>query len=111
MVSLISFFAHGFNEDRFLQFTILSGNKFQSLMVAGKIECLKVSVVQMDSLSDLELLSHVFLVLKCRCVSAIIATRPFIILQSKERRCSCLLSASGFQPSWDTILVTLLIGL
>ena len=52
--------------DRFLQFTISlqyniqyhhtisSGNKFQSLMVAGKIECLKVSVVQMGSLSDFE---------------------------------------------------------
>ena len=31
--------------DRFLQFTISSGNKFQSLIVAGKKECLKVSVV------------------------------------------------------------------
>ena len=65
--------------DRFLQFTISSGNKFQSLMVAGKKECLKVSVVQMGSLSDFELLIRVFLVLKCRCVSAGIATRPFII--------------------------------
>ena len=37
--------------DRFLQFTISSGNKFQFLIVAGKKECLKVSVVQMDSLS------------------------------------------------------------
>ena len=97
--------------DRFLQFTISSGNKFQSLIVAGKKECLKVSVVQMGCLSDFELLIRVFLVLKCRCVSAGIATRPFIILKSKERRCSCLLSASGFQPSWDTILVTLLSGL
>ena len=61
------------NGDRFLQFTISSGNKFQSLIVAGKKECLKVSVVQMGSLS-------MFLVLKCRCVSAGIATRPFIIL-------------------------------
>ena len=76
-----------------------------------KKECLKVSVVQMGSLSDLELLICMFPVLKCRCVSAGIATRPFIILQSKERRCSCLLSASGYQPSWDTILVTLLSGL
>ena len=41
--------------DRFLQFTISSGNKFQSLIVAGKKECLKVSVVQMGSLSDFEL--------------------------------------------------------
>ena len=49
--------------DRFLQFTISSGNKFQSLMVAGKKECLKVSVVQMGSLSDFELLIRVFLVL------------------------------------------------
>ena len=97
--------------DRFLQFTTSSGNKFQSLMIAGKKECLKVSVVQMGSLSDFELLIRVFLVLRCRCVSASIVTRPFIILQSKERRCSRLLFASGFQPSWDTILVTLLCGL
>ena len=48
-------------------------------MVAGKKECLKVSVVQMGSLSDFELLIRVSLVLKCRCVSAGIATRPFII--------------------------------
>ena len=68
------------NGDRFLQFTISSGNKFQSLMVSGKKECLKVSVVQMGSLGNLELLIHVFLVLECRCVSAGIATRPFIIL-------------------------------
>ena len=98
-------------EDRFLQFTISTGNKFQSLMVAGKKECLKVSVVQMGSLSDFVSLIHVILVLKCRCESAGIATRPFIILQIRDRRCSRLLSASGFQPSWDTILVTLLIGL
>ena len=65
-------------------------------MVAGEKECFKVSVVQMGSLSDFELLICVFLVLKCRCVSAGIATRQFIILQSKERRCSRLLSASGF---------------
>ena len=39
-------------------------------MVAGKKECLKVSIVQMGSLSDFELLIRVFLVLKCRCVSA-----------------------------------------
>ena len=66
-------------EDWFLQFTILSDNKFQ-LMVAGKKECLKVSVVQMGSLSDFELLIRVFLALYCRCVSAGIATRSFIIL-------------------------------
>ena len=52
--------------DRFLQFTISSGNEFQSLMVAGNKECLKVSVVQMGSLSDFELLIRVFLVLRCR---------------------------------------------
>ena len=40
--------------DRFLQFTTSCGNKFQSLMVVGKKECLKVSVVQMGSLSDFE---------------------------------------------------------
>ena len=40
--------------DRFLQFTISFGNKFQSLMVAGKKVCLRVSVVQMGSLSDVE---------------------------------------------------------
>ena len=45
-----------------MQFTISSGNKFQSLIVAGKKECLKVSVVQMGSLSDFELLIRVFLV-------------------------------------------------
>ena len=39
--------------DGFLQFTISSGNRFQSLMVAGEKECLKESVVQMGSLSDL----------------------------------------------------------
>ena len=55
--------------ESFLQFTISSGNKFQSLIVAGKKESLKVSVVQMGSLSDFELLIRVFLVLKCRCVS------------------------------------------
>ena len=66
-------------EGRFLQFNISSGNKFQSLMVAGKKECLKVSVVQMGRLSDFVLLIRVFLVLKCRCVSWI-ATRQFIIL-------------------------------
>ena len=66
--------------DRFLQFTMSSGNKFQSVMVAGKKECLKVSVVQMGRLSEFELLIHVFLALICRCVSAGIATRPFIIL-------------------------------
>ena len=71
-------------EDRFLQFTISSGNKFQSLIMAGKKECLEVSVVQMGSLSDFELLIRVFLVPKCRCVSAGIATRPFNILQSRE---------------------------
>ena len=49
-------------------------------MVAGKKECLKVSVAQMGSLSDFELLIRVYLVLKCRCVSANIAARPFIIL-------------------------------
>ena len=54
--------------------------KKKSLIVAGKKECLKVSVVQMGSLSDFELLIHVFLVLKCRCVSAGMAIRPFIIL-------------------------------
>ena len=96
--------------DRFLQFTISSSNKFLSLMVAGKKECLNVSV-QMGSLSDFELLIRVFLVLKCRCVSAGIATWSFIILQSMERRCSRLLSASGFQPSWDSILFALLSGL
>ena len=70
--------------DRFLQFTISSGNKFLSLIVAGKKECLKVSVVQMGSLSDFELLIRVFLVLKCRCVSAGIATRPFIIFKVRK---------------------------
>ena len=70
-----------------------------------------MSVAQTGSLSDFELLICVFLVLLCRCVSVCIATRPFIILQSKERRCSRLLSASGFQSSWDNILVTLLSGL
>ena len=39
-------------------------------MVAGKKECLKVSVVQMGSFSDFELLIRVFFfVLRCRCVS------------------------------------------
>ena len=62
-------------------------------------------VVQMGSLSDFELLICVLLVLKCRCESAGIATRPYIILQSKERQCSRLLSTCGFQLSWDTMLV------
>ena len=43
-------------KDRFLQCTISSGHKFQSLMVARKKEFLNVSVVQMGILSDLELL-------------------------------------------------------
>ena len=55
-----------------------SGNKFQSLMFAGKKECFKVSVVQIGSLSDLELLICVFLILRCRRVSAGIATRPLL---------------------------------
>ena len=38
-----------------------------------------MSVVQMGSLSDFELLIHVFLVLKCRCVTAGIATRPLSV--------------------------------
>ena len=38
-----------------------------------------MSAVQMGSLSDFELLIRVFLVLRCRCESAGIATRPFII--------------------------------
>ena len=42
-------------DDKLLQFSISSGNKFQSLMAAGKKECLRVSVVQMGSLSDFEL--------------------------------------------------------
>ena len=70
-----------------------------------------MSVVQMGSLSDFELLIGVFLVLICRCESAGIATRPFVILYSKERRCSRILYVCGFQPSWNTTLVTLLIGL
>ena len=37
--------------DRFLQFAISSSNKFQSLMEAGKKEYLKMSVLQMGSLS------------------------------------------------------------
>ena len=65
----------------------------------------------MGSLSDFELLICVFLVLKCRCVSAGIATRPFVILYGRDRRCSRLLSAIGFQPIWDAILVSLLSGL
>ena len=74
--------------DRFLQFTISSGNKFQSLMVAGKKECLKVFVVQMGSLSDFELLIRVFLVLKCRCVSAGMYSRfvPGHLLFCKVRK-------------------------
>ena len=70
-----------------------------------------MSVVQMGSLSDFELLNRVFLVLNCRCVLAGIATRPFIIFLSRERRCSRLIFANGFQRSWDTILVALLSGL
>ena len=56
-------------KDRFLTFTISSSNKR-----------LKVFVVQMGSLSDLELLICVFLVIKCRRESACTATRPFITL-------------------------------
>ena len=67
-------------ENRFLQLTLSSGNKFLSLMVAGKKECFKVSVVQMGSLSHIELLIRVFLGLKCRCAAAGIVTSPFIIL-------------------------------
>ena len=70
-----------------------------------------MSVVQMGSVSDFELLIRVFLVLKCRCLSEGIATMPFIIMQNKEKWCSRLLSASGFQSSLDTILVSLLRGL
>ena len=66
-------------EERFLQFAMSSGNKVQSLMVAGKKVCSKVSVVQISSLSELEILIRVFLLLICRCVSAAIATRQFII--------------------------------
>ena len=48
-------------------------------MVAGKRDCLKVSVVQIDGLRDFELLTRVFLVIKCRYVSAGIAIGPFIM--------------------------------
>ena len=48
--------------------------------MVGKKEFLKVSGVQMGSLSDFELLIRVFHVLRCRCVPAGIAARPFIIL-------------------------------
>ena len=65
----------------------------------------------MGSLSDLELQIRVLFVLRCWCLSAGIATRPFVILESRERRFSRLLLASGFRPSWGTILVALLIGL
>ena len=74
-------------------------------MVAGK-----VSVVKMGCFIVF-LLIHVFFVLRCRRGSADTATQPFIILQSKERRYSCILSASGYRPIWDTILVTLLVWL
>ena len=63
-----------------MQFPISSGNKFQSLMVAGKKEYLKVSVVQMGCSGDFELLIHGSLLLRYRCVSADMANRPFIIL-------------------------------
>ena len=69
-----------------------------------------MSVLQIGSLSDFELLIRVFLVLKSRCESAGTATSKLIILYTKERRCSRLLSASGLQPSWDTMLVTFVIG-
>ena len=49
-------------EDRFLQYAASSGHKFQSLMVAVKKDCLKVSVVQIGSVSGFELLIRVFLV-------------------------------------------------
>ena len=65
-------------ESMFFQFAI-SNNKFLSLMVAGK-NCLNVCVLQLGSLSDFELLIHVFLVAKCRCESISIATRQFIRL-------------------------------
>ena len=47
-------------QDRFLKFTMTSGNEFRSVMVAGKKECFKVSVAQMGCLSDCELLIRVF---------------------------------------------------
>ena len=62
-------------EDRFLQFTMSSGNMFQSLMVAGKRVFESVCSIN----GQFELLIHVFLVIKCRCESAGIATRPFVI--------------------------------
>ena len=68
--------------DRLLQLTTSSGNKFKSLMLTGEQEYLRMSVIQMGSLSDFELLICVFLVLKCRCDSAGIATSPFIVLLS-----------------------------
>ena len=49
-----------------------------------KKECLRVSVVQMGSLSDFQLLIRVFPVLRCRCVSAGIATRPFNICKVRK---------------------------
>ena len=55
-------------------------------------------VIENGGLSDFELLIHVFPALRCRCESWGIATRPFIILYCKERRCLHILSASGFQP-------------
>ena len=51
---------------RLLQFTVSLGSKFQSLMVAGKKECLKMSVVQDGCLNDCKLLVLVFLVFGCK---------------------------------------------
>ena len=48
-------------KDWFVELTTSSGNKSQSLMVAGNKVC-KVTVVQIGRLSDFELLICVFLV-------------------------------------------------
>ena len=43
-------------------------------------DCSEMAVTKMGSLSDFELLICMFLVLRCRYESSVIAARPFIIL-------------------------------
>ena len=65
---------------------------------------MKMYVVQIGALSDSLSLVCVLLILECKCELADIATRPFIVVQSKERLCSLILSASGFQASLSAML-------
>ena len=89
--------------------TVGSGKEFQSEMVRGKKEFLNMSLLQLYTLIDLE-----FLFLDGRGLNAIwgsvgIATRPLMILKSRQSLWSLLRSANGCHLRSLSIDVTLLV--